>query len=343
MTTSHNMKIVFGVIVVMTWMTIAGVAMAKTVTTPFGPSDDSCVHEIPSGASVDVQTGDVYLNSATVDHFASCTVSPTTTASVSVPPIQWYEWSNANAKNVGSLAQFDQLEVSWSVPSEPSNQGGSPLIYFFPSVQNQNPMNEGWSGEMLLLQPVLQWGNNGVFGGNFWTFSSWGVWGCNEQGVNCQYGNANPPLQVSVGDSLTGLLEQTNGFPDLASWYVQAYSSGLNEYVSFSFENIPASWPKFTYAQMGVLEAYGNTHGTVPNYTGTICCNNLPSSGNINFTLDGLWQAGPYWNSFTNVTGLSFTGYQNPFDYAPHCTFAPAVTTTQTNLTWNINADPACN
>ena len=40
MRTSYNMKIVSGVIVVMTWTAIPGVAMAKTVMTPFGPADD---------------------------------------------------------------------------------------------------------------------------------------------------------------------------------------------------------------------------------------------------------------------------------------------------------------
>ena len=37
-------------------------ASASSVGTPFGTADSSCVHEVPMGAGIDIQTGDVRLN-----------------------------------------------------------------------------------------------------------------------------------------------------------------------------------------------------------------------------------------------------------------------------------------
>jgi hypothetical protein len=48
----------------------------------------------------------------------------------------------------------------------------------------------------------------------------------------------------------------------------------------FYIYNIPNSWPKFTSAQVGVLEAYG------------ICCDNLSPTDYTGFYLNGLYQAG---------------------------------------------------
>lgn len=240
MATNYTMKIVPGVIVVMAWMAIPRVATAKTVMTPFGPADDSCVHEIPNGAGVDVQTGDVSLNDATVSHIDPCTVSSTKAGSAApqtVPPIQWYEYSNATPAVFSGVAQFDGIEVTWNVPSTPPPSNGS-VTYYFPSVQNQNPDNENWSGEMLLLQPVLQYGISPAGGGDYWALGSWGVWGCTQQGAMCQSG-FSPLLRLNAGDSITGLIEQTAG--NLDAWYVQAYSKVLNENTWFTFTGIPNS------------------------------------------------------------------------------------------------------
>ena len=48
---------------------------AKTMVTPLGEADDSCVHAIPKGGSINVQTGDVLVNGAIVGHHDSCAVS----------------------------------------------------------------------------------------------------------------------------------------------------------------------------------------------------------------------------------------------------------------------------
>jgi len=320
-----NMKIMSGLIAATAWMSVSSVAKATTIITPFGPADDSCVHEIPRGGGVDAQTGDVALNGATVSHIAPCTVSPTSTGSAHPPTTGgWYEYSNTNATTIEGLTQFDYLDVSWSVPTTPSNPDSS-LTYLFPSLNAPDPPGQSLG---MILQPVLQWGIGPDGGGNDWLFAAWGLWGCDAAGDNCSVGYSTP-YETYAGYSLEGIVQQYAG--NLDAWNVSAIDNTQDLNYNFYIYNIPNSWPKFTTAQTGVLEAYN------------ICCNNLSPSDGIGFSLNGLYQAGPDWNSFNDVTGTAaFSGFKNPFNYAPHCTFTPTVSNYYTILTWNYEADPAC-
>jgi len=130
----------------------------------------------------------------------------------------------------------------------------------------------------MILQPVLQWGTGPDGGGNEWLFAAWGVWGCDAAANNCSYGYS-PPYETYAGYSLEGIVQQYAG--NLDAWYVSAIDDTQGLDYDFYIYNIPNSWPKFTSAQVGVLEAYG------------ICCDNLSPTNYTGFYLNGLYQAGP--------------------------------------------------
>jgi hypothetical protein len=84
---------------------------------------------------------------------------------------------------------FGKAYSAWTVPSNPSSQV-SQLLYYFPGFQNL-------SGTLSIIQPVMQWGNNGSFGGNYWSIASWFV---NTAGVAVH----STPKTVATGNIIDG-------------------------------------------------------------------------------------------------------------------------------------------
>ena len=300
---------------------IASMAMwressAKTVSTPFGHADDSCVHEIPNGGVIDVQTGDVTVNKNVVTHLDSCTTSPfplqTPSRNGGAPTtVDWYEWSWATATNIDGLAQFDNLTTSWFVPENPSVPSNDTSVqYYFSSLQNGGG---GCASNKAIIQPVLQWGNDGHFGGENWEIASWAVWGCNSSCNNCSIA-FSPPENVSQFDTINGyLFRKQFGNPD--QWGIKITDDN-GAYSSISLENIPNSWPKFNTAQSGVLEAYGNATQTIPLNS----CSELPPNEAVTFSVTTILEGGPYWYSQNDapLTWTTGTGSESP-----HCSWDP--------------------
>lgn len=95
-------------------------------------------------------------------------------------------WNNATGNPITSF------KTAWRVPPNPMGSDGQ-LIYLFNGIQNST----------MIYQPVLQWGNNGAFGGNYWCVASWYADGQNGQAFYSQH------TQVSVNQMLVGLMTQT--------------------------------------------------------------------------------------------------------------------------------------
>jgi len=143
-------------------------AWATPVLTASGFVDRSCVHQVPKGASVDVQSGDVLLNGVVVQHYDLCNnaqtgVGPLAPASTSgapqgASPGGWYQTVAANAQLLNGMKQFDALEVSFTVPPAPNVPKTDTAVWFlFPGLDNlATPGNPGTAGS--IIQPVLQWG-----------------------------------------------------------------------------------------------------------------------------------------------------------------------------------------
>ncbi|HZP25038.1 MAG TPA: hypothetical protein VFB04_16455 [Terriglobales bacterium] len=100
--------------------------------------------------------------------------------------ITYAYWNNGTGRPITSF------RTVWRVPPFPLTQNGQ-LIYIFNGIQNAS----------MIYQPVLQWGNNGAFGGNYWGVASWYADG---QGGPAFYSAYTP---VAVDQILTGIMTET--------------------------------------------------------------------------------------------------------------------------------------
>lgn len=138
---------------------VTSAARATTVSTPYGPADSSCVHEIPDGAAYDVTANASVLNGVVLEQFQPCSISVTGNSSVSqissmslLPGSAgsgpgaggWYEYVGAPATPLDGLTQFNDLDVTFYVPNQGATDGS--VLYFFPALQNYNS-----SGTLLAL------------------------------------------------------------------------------------------------------------------------------------------------------------------------------------------------
>lgn len=315
-------------------------AAAKTITTPFGPVDDSCVHETPNGGRIDVQSGDVTVQGAVVGHVDACAVSwqlqlpPHRAGDRLTPPASggWYAWSDTQEATIsGTKYPFDDFFEFWNVPTNPSPPSGdTSLQYYWTGLQNNQGLSSNGTGcgsNIMLIQPVLQWGSNGSFGGENWTIASWEVWGCNSSCGSCSVGHSTPETNVSAGDTIEGEMYQTAS--NLDEWHVSISDTTSGAYTNNNLYNIPNAWPKFGSGQGGVLEMF-NVNSS---------CTDLSTDDSISFSLGGAYAAYPSWNSFYEVDCygsnnlLSWNAYviSSP---SPSCSWNGSVTCSDTTLTW---------
>ena len=112
--------------------------------------------------------------------------------------ITYAVWQNATG---GPITRF---ETQWRVPQAPAIKGQQ-LLYLFNGLQSM-------SGVPTIVQPVLQWGNNGGDQdgggqtGQYWTAATWMVTG--------SYARCSEHVIVNPGDVLTGVItaeRQANG------------------------------------------------------------------------------------------------------------------------------------
>ena len=138
------------------------------------------------------------------------------------------------------------------------------------------------------MQPVLQWGNNGLFGGNHWTFASWHVYTNNGGG-----GYYSPTHTAATGDYISGdtWAENCNATSGICHWHIQTFWLNAAQTTTYStqmnlYPNAPSEpnsvAEKFNRADMGVLENYNLTS-----------CNQYPSDGSIQFQSTYLYQPVP--------------------------------------------------
>jgi len=101
--------------------------------------------------------------------------------------ITYADWSNNSGHPISSF------RTTWVVPPAPATNSGQ-LIYLFNGIQNST----------MIYQPVLQWGNNGAFGGNYWVVASWYADGQGGQAAH------TTPVNVHIGQVLVGLMTLTS-------------------------------------------------------------------------------------------------------------------------------------
>src|SRR6185312_8164500 len=167
--------------------------------------DAACAYEIPNGASV-TREGDVMLNGAAVAHHDPCTSKQ---MGLEEPQVSnWVVDTWAWAATINGAAVFNSMTSVWYVPTNPTPGA---LLFFFPSFEsNTNPGNPNTE----IVQPVLQWGNNGSFGSsNGWSLASWYC-----SASQCPY---STPTTTVTGDMIQGSFYMAGG--NTWSIFVQDY------------------------------------------------------------------------------------------------------------------------
>src|SRR5208282_1418503 len=93
---------------------------------------------------------------------------------------------------------YGKIAATWIVPPSPTSDDGQ-ILYFFPGLEDM-------SNVISIVQPVLQWGNNGIFGGRYWLVASW----------NCCINGTTWYSTTSLKDSAATPLARRASPPDLS-------------------------------------------------------------------------------------------------------------------------------
>ena len=225
-----------------------------SVATPAGWRPKACVKEIPNGAHVS-RTGVVRRRDGTTFQIAKCnstTVRPhipglgSTSPGGIVAPIDtgWMEWSSY-AVTSGS---FRSLTAGWRVPAAPTGSySGIQTYYSFPGLRNAD----------YIVQPVIQYGYNGAYGGSYWTAVSWHC----DFGLNCTHGT---PILVYPGDSIVGTATATSCVNSICTWTITTVDQTRNTRSDWTVDDDDS----YRWATGGAVEVYWLTS-----------CSQFPVSG----------------------------------------------------------------
>jgi hypothetical protein len=288
---------------------------ANYVTTPAGLYHRSCVHEIPNGARVDrnvvtLLTGVTYQIPdclyPSLSNFRAANSSPTAAG-----PTGWKEWTSA----VQFGNTFKRISANWAVPAAPSGfyATGLQKTYFtFPGLEG-SVSNTPAQRDFYILQPVLQYGSTGEYGGAYWTITSWR---CNDN-TNCIH---SAPITVSPGDSINGSVFAYNCSAGSCRWHIQAY-----DYTTVQATVLDVGdTENYYFATGGAVETFGMTG-----------CNDYPSHG-VFYSSVAVTDV----NDNPEIPSWSRTILSPPADGTPACNFNVTFTNTTTNLFHGSQSDP---
>jgi hypothetical protein len=216
-----------------------------------------CVHQIPSGAKIEFgsdgnPTGDVKMNGQVIAHWNSCPEPSIDTRHLGSQHLQspnpsgygdgWVEASQWNPP-LSAADNIDDVNGYWYVPGPPT-EGGA-LLFMFNAIGSDT--GGGW-----IMQPVLQWGNNGNWGGDYYSFASWLV-GPESSGYAAY---SEPAIIVNPGDFLFGEQYQNGEDGSTLDYYVNAEDTTTGQSSPYAFTSQSIHWDQ---AYAGVLEAYNVT------------------------------------------------------------------------------------
>jgi hypothetical protein len=258
-----------------------------------------CVHRVAKGSQLEIGTdgypnGNVKMNGQVIAHYDACPEEAIDTRGVDsqrqhdpgtggwVEDSEW-QLSLSNSDNI------DVISNDWLVPPYPSQSGA--LVYLFNGVE---PTKGGY-----IMQPVLQFGDNGSFGGEYYSLASWLV---GPPGSGIVF--VSDPITVNPGDEIWGLVEETGVSGNTLSYFVQAVdlASGASTYLP-----VEATGFHWTLAFEGVLEAYNVTS-----------CAQFSSFGSIQFAHTFLAHGFPKYDYYGT---LKFGGVIRNYG-GPSCGFA---------------------
>ena len=161
----------------------------EAVLTPWGHRDSANVHEVAEGYELTrMPDGHMRMENPTTGDHVDFAKAP----ALAVKPLPDSGWQTyASWYNSGDVAT--SYTTTFKVPALPSNDDGQ-ILYQFNGIEPASYDS--------IIQPVLQYGNNGAFGGSYWCVASWYVTSSNEA-FYTKY------VKVKPGKSLTGKMTLT--------------------------------------------------------------------------------------------------------------------------------------
>ena len=275
---------------------------ADYIQTPAGLYHRSCVHKIPDAAVVNANR-QVRLPTGASYQIPRCLYPPRSSVprGKQAPVVSgWIEY--ALATNSGP---YKRIVADWNVPITPANAftyTSSPprkTYYTFPGLMSSE----------YIIQPVIQFGHNGHYGGSYWTMTSWH---CND-GSDCIY---NGPVSVNSGDAIHGDVSASNCSGGNCTWTI------TNTRVSTSQQTILTVVDTENYwrAVGGAVEVYN-----------LATCLDFPSHTNL--AQSGVFYSGIalYDNSYNQTTPSWSAQYPTPSPN-PSCNFNVTYSSTNVNL-----------
>jgi hypothetical protein len=244
--------------------------LADYVATPHGYYHQSCVHELPDGAELDVD-GRVTLADGTAQQLPACNyprliVRPNAAAQDETDG--WVEYSSFT-----SATPATRLASRMTVPAAPSSAAGQ-VVFFFPGMEPADGT--------IILQPVLQWGESAAGGGDSWEMASWSC------GPSCVHSKL---AKTATGDTLIGDITGSSCTSSgQCSWKIVTEDSTTGKSTTLTTHGDTES---YVWLFGGVLEAYGIT-----------ACNQYPTTGKETFS------AVDFYDVNGNYLSASYTGTQ---------------------------------
>jgi len=247
-----------------------------------------CVHEIPSGATVE-ENGDITVDGRVIAHYEACPEAPVKTrmrqaSSDAVPGPIGNGWVEDIEMTV-ALAKgdsIDRIEGKWTVPAAPLSKGG--VVFIFNGIEP--------SAGNIILQPVLQYGAaggssvEGPLGGNYWLIAGWMV------GKNAYH---SPGVKVSAGDVIYGNTYVKSETGGKLSWNSLAKDETSGKYSQLGVSSSGIQWD---WAFEGVLEAYNISS-----------CSELPVTTHDEFTGNGVYHGYPKFEALADKWHGVFDNY----------------------------------
>lgn len=224
------------------------------VVTPSGAFHPSCVHELPSGASVD--DGVVTRLGSVISNITPCLypsyrpdtiVTPLATVlppvDYSVPGYRYNGWLTFAWYKTGTQSPFSNLSVNFKVPNYPPLDNNQ-VVAIFPGFQDTYPSGN-W-----IIQPVIYY--NKDWG---WVMFS-AYYGCGQPGCTNNSFIYTNPVSVFPGHVMRGTVSRSGGVPIYSptqKWVIKI--SNLTNGKS-SVLNSTTYYGNPTFVTAGAVETY---------------------------------------------------------------------------------------
>jgi hypothetical protein len=274
------------------------------VTTPFGYFNPSCVHLVAEGDTL-LPDGSLQHPDGSVDPASICNYPHYTSTGQLVPldskalagtkPPEISGW--LESVSVTTSESYGKINATWTVPPSPESNDGQ-ILYFFPGLEDIDHV-------VSIVQPVLQWGDNGSFGGAYWTFASW----------NCCISNGayvSTPIDVNVGDALLGVIDSNckPGSESCVTWNIGGKDETTGH--STALQKSPADGQTWNWAFGAVSEDYD-----------LVQCSDFPNDTSLTFTVT------LYNQDLQVISNPSWSGTQWISNPDPACNYATQTSATQ--------------